>query len=383
MRLRSLLQSLLCSSAFTFCLPAQADINIGVVTSITGPAAPLGADVKRLVDLMNTKDLRVGDQKVNLIFLDDATDPTTAVRMTQKLITERNIDALIGPNATGLALATMGVVDEKRVPMIVAAPVDVSGPQAKWSFRTSQGADLMISRLVQHMRQSDIKTIGYIGFSDAWGDILYKEMNEQAAKAGMQVVSNQRFQRTDTTVTPQVLKLLATPPDAVFIGGSGTAAALPHLALLDRGYKGPIYHIHSVANKDFLRVGGSRLNGAFVPVGALVVIEQLSGQYENEPQIREFVQTYEAAYGPDSRSIFAGYAWDSVKLLMAAMEPALKTARPGTEEFRAAVRDNLEKVNNFPGASGVFTMSPTDHVGLDERARVLSTIQDGKWVYVK
>jgi branched-chain amino acid transport system substrate-binding protein len=370
-------------AAALFAPSALADINIGIVTSVTGPTAPLGADVKRVIDLFAEKGMTIGTEKVNLIFLDDATDPTTAVKNTRKLISENKVDALLGSNATGAAIAMAAVAAEEKVPLIVAAPVELQGDKARWVFRNSQGADLMVGRLAEHMVSAKVKTLGYIGFTDAWGDILLNEMTKNAQKGSIKIVASERFNRTDTSVTPQVLRVLAAKPDAVFIGGSGTAAALPHLALVERGFKGSIYHIHSVANKDFLRVGGKALDGALVPVGNLVVNEQLKGLYPNEAAINEFVTAYEGKYGKGSRSIFAGYAWDAIGMMKAAMVPALKTAQPGTPAFREAVRTNLEGIKNFAGASGVFNLSPTDHVGLDERSRVLVKIDNGNWVYVK
>jgi branched-chain amino acid transport system substrate-binding protein len=360
---------------------AMADINIGVVTSVTGGTAALGADVKRVVDMIAATNPTVANQKINLIFLDDASDPTTSVKNTRKLISENKVDAILGSNVTGNAIAMAAVANEEKVPMIVAGPMDVSGEKNKWVFRNSQGADLMVSRIVEHMVQAKVKTVGFIGFSDAWGDLLFKELEKGAKANNITIVAAERYNRPDTSVTPQVLKLISAKPEVVFVGGSGTAAVLPHATLVDRGYKGTVYHIHSVASQEFLRVGGSKVEGAYVPVGGVLINEQLPDNFVNKKAISQFLETYEGVYGKNTRSIFGAYAWDALNLFKGAMAEALKTSQPGTQAFRDAVRSNLEKTKNFVGVSGVYNFSETDHVGLGDNSRVLVRIENNKWVY--
>jgi branched-chain amino acid transport system substrate-binding protein len=233
------------------------------------------------------------------------------------------------------------------------------------------------------MKKKGIKTIGYIGFSDIWGDLVYNAMQTLTPPAGMKVVTNERYGRADTSVTGQVLNVMAANPDAVVVGGSGSPAATPHVALRERGYKGPIYHNHGTVNLAFIQNGKKAVEGAIAPTGPLIVPEDLPDGYPTKAVSLDFTKRYEAAFGPKTRNAFAGASYDGVLLLNAAVPEALKKARPGTPEFRAALRDALEQVRNLVGTHGVFDMSPENHVGLDERARVLVTVKDGEWKLMK
>ncbi len=372
--------------AFAFCAVvtqfAQADVNIGIVASATGPGAALGTDIERAVALMPAQ---LGGEKVNYVFLDDATDPTVAVRNIRKLISENKVDAVIGPNAVPAAAAMAVVANENKTPMIVIAPYlsPANADKAEWIFQSVQDAGLMIARIVQDMEERKVKTVGFIGFADSWGDTAYNQLKKYADKAGLEIVSNERYQRTDSSVTAQVLKIVAAKPDVVFIGSSGAPAALPQAQLRERGYKGPIYQSHGVTSKDFLRVGGKNVEGALIPVGPVLVADQLPDDILSKKVGVELNTAYENKYGAGSRSTFAGSTWDAWLLLQNAIPAALEKARPGTPEFRAALRDKLERTRDLVGVNGVYNMGPSDHIGLDERGRVLIEVKDGQWRFVK
>jgi branched-chain amino acid transport system substrate-binding protein len=183
-------------------------------------------------------------------------------------------------------------------------------------------------------------------------------------------------------VTGQVLKLVAAKPDAILIGASGTPGATPQKELVARGYKGRIYQTHGVANPDFLRVCGADCNGTLLPIGPMLVFEQLPDTNPVKKVAAQYITDYEAKYGKDSRTTFGGHAYDTFALLSKAIPEALKKAKPGTKEFRAALRDALE-ASNVVGTHGVFVMNSQDHNGLDNRARVMIKIENGKWVLVK
>lgn len=363
-----------------FAQAAQADINIGVVTSITGPAATLGTDIKRAVALMPAT---IGNEKVNYIVLDDATDPTTAVRNTRKLISENKVDAIIGPNTNPNAAGMTSVVDETKTPLVLITPYPPPEDKRRWVFQSTQGAGLMIQRVVEDMAENKVKTVGYIGFADSWGDTVYAALQKEAKEANIQIVSNERYQRPDTSVTAQVLKVMAAKPDVVFIGASSTPAALPQAELRQRSYTGKIYQTHGVTTKDFLRIGGKSVEGALIPVGPTLVADQLPDSMASKKVGVDFNSAYEKMYGADSRSTFAGSTWDAFLLLQNAIPGALKVAKPGTEAFRLALRDGLENTRELVGVNGVYNMSAEDHVGLDKRGRVLIQVKDGRWSYVK
>ncbi|UDF34742.1 UNVERIFIED_ORG: ABC transporter substrate-binding protein [Shinella sp. XGS7] len=384
MKSKTLIKSLLAAAVAGLGLAAQADINVGVTVSATGPAASLGIPEKNTFTLMPTT---IAGQKVNYIVLDDASDTTAAVSNTRKLITEHKVDVVIGSTVTPNSLAMIDAVAEASTPMIsMAASARIVEPmdaKKKWVFKTPQNDIMMALAIVQHMVDNGAKTAAYIGFADAYGEGWYQEFAKIAAIKGLKIVANERYNRTDTSVTGQVLKLLAAKPDAVLIGGSGTPAALPQKSLKERGYTGKYYQTHGVANNDFLRVGGKDVEGTFLPAGPVLVAAQLPANHPVKKSASDYIAKYEAAFGKGSVSTFGGHAWDAGLLLQAAIPAAVKSgAQPGTPAFRAALRDALESVKELPGAHGVFNMSVSDHLGLDQRARVMVKIEGGTWKYV-
>lgn len=363
---------------------AQADINVGVVVSATGPAASLGIPEKNTLALMPTT---IGGEKINYIVLDDASDTTTAVKNMRKLVSEDKVDVVIGSTISPNSLAMIDVAAESQTPMIsmaassrIVEPVD---EKRRWVFKTPQNDAQMSTAIVEHMTDNGVKTVGFIGFADAYGEGWYEQFKTVAEARGLKIVANERFNRTDTSVTGQVLKLMSARPDAMFVAGSGTPAALPQKALVERGWKGKVYQTHGVANNDFLRVCGKDCEGTFLPAGPVLVADQLPADNPVKKSAMEYIAKYEAAHGKGSVSTFGAHAWDAGVLMQAAVPEALKKAKPGTAEFRAAMRDALEGLKEVAGAHGIFNMSPTDHLGLDQRARVMVQIQGGAWKLAK
>jgi branched-chain amino acid transport system substrate-binding protein len=365
-------------------LPAWADINVGVTLSATGPAASLGIPEKNTFELLPTT---IGGEKVNWIVLDDASDTTKAVTNTRKLIAEDKVDVVVGSTITPNSLAMVDVVADAETPMISMAAsaqiVNPANPKTKWVFKTPQNDALMADAIAVHMKANGVKTMGYIGFADAYGDGWLAEMRRSAQTAGIKIVAEEKYNRNDASVTGQVLKLVAANPDAVLIGAAGTPGATPQKELVARHYKGKIYQTHGIANPDFLRVAGKDANGTVLPIGPMLVYEQLPDSNPLKKSAAEYITKYEAKYGKDSRSTFGGHAWDSYLLLARAIPEAQKKAKPGTKEFRAALRDALENVKELVASHGVFTMTPQDHNGLDNRARTMIKIENGKWVLAK
>lgn len=373
---------LVLAAAALFSGAALADINVGVTVSASGPAASLGIPERNTIALMPKT---IAGQKVNYIVLDDASDTTKAASNARKLITEDKVDVILGSTTTPNSLAMIDVVSENQVPMIsMAASARIIEPmdaKRRWVFKTPQNDIMMSLAIVAHMADAGVKTAGFIGFADAYGEGWYQEFSKIAAVKGIQIVANERFARTDTAVTGQVLKIIAAKPDAVLIAGSGTPAALPQKTLKERGYAGKYYQTHGVANGDFLRVGGKDVDGTYLPAGPVLVAEQLPANHPVRKSAQAYVAAYEAANGKGSVSTFGAHAWDAGLLLAAAAPAALKKAQPGTPEFRAALRDALENVKDLAGAHGIFNMSAADHLGLDQRARVMVKIDNGAWKF--
>jgi branched-chain amino acid transport system substrate-binding protein len=375
---KPLLIAALCATAAA----AWADVNVGVTVSATGPAASLGIPEKNTIALMPKT---IGGQKINYILLDDASDTTAAVANTRKLIAENKVDIVLGSTTTPNSLAMIDVVSEAKVPMIsIAASARIIEPmdaKKRWVFKTPQNDIMMSLAIAEHMAANGVKTVAYIGFSDAYGEGWSEEFAKAAALKKITVVANERFSRSDTSVTGQALKIMAAKADAVLVGGSGTPAALPQKTLKERGYTGKMYQTHGVANADFLRVGGKDVEGTFLPAGPVLVAAQLPADNPVKKSALAYVSAYEAANGKGTVSTFGAHAWDAGLLMSSAVPVALKKAQPGTPEFRAALRDALEQTKDVSGAHGVFNMTEKDHLGLDQRARVMVKIENGAWKY--
>jgi branched-chain amino acid transport system substrate-binding protein len=359
---------------------AMAQVKIGVTLSTTGPAASLGIPEKNTIALLPQE---IGGKSVQYIVLDDASDTSKAVQNTHKLIDEDHVDAIIGSTVTPNSLAMLDVVSEGKTPMIslaasaaVIAPMDA---KREWAFKTPQNDSLMADAIAGYMEKHGVKTVGFIGFADAYGENWYSVFSAAAAAHHLKLVANERYARTDASVTGQVLKTMAANPDAVLIAGSGTPAALPAKTLKERGYKGKIYQTHGVANNDFLRVCGKDCEGELLPSGPILVADQLPDSNPVKQSSEAYKNAYEKAYGVGSVSTFGGHAWDAGQMLQRAIPEALKKGQPGTVVFREALRDALANIKELPLAHGIMNTTATDHNGLDKRARVIVEIVDGKW----
>lgn len=373
MRLRELLIAVSLSVAS---LPALAELTVGVTVSTTGPGASLGVHYRNTFNMLPKT---LGGQPVRYIVLDDASDPTQAVQNARALVSRDNVDVLMGSSSVPNNLAIAEVAADVKIAHIALAPMSLPPEKSTWTFVVPQSIPLMVEGVVKHMQANGVKTVGYIGFNDPWGEGIHKAFAALAEPAGIRIVANERYARPDTSVEAQVLKIVAADPDAVLIGGSGTPGATPAISLAGRGYKGRIYGNHGMVNPDFIRVGGKFVEGLVAPTGPLVVVEQLPESNAVKQVATKFVADYDAAYGVQNRNAFAGYAYDAVLLVEKALPEALKKASPGTPQFRSALRDALENVRESVGTHGVYTMSPTNHNGMDERARVLVKVENGAW----
>ena len=367
--------------AFALAVPALADVTVGITVSATGPAASLGIPQKNTIELLPAS---IGGEKVKWILLDDASDTTKAVTNARKLVTEDKVDVIIGSSTTPNSLAMREVAADTSTPMISlaasAAIINPTDPKTRWVFKTPQNDALMADAVAISMKANGVKTMGYIGFADAYGDGWLAEMRRSAQTAGIRIVAEEKYNRNDPSVTGQVLKLIAANPEAILIGAAGTPGATPQKELVARGYKGKIYQTHGVGNPDFLRVVGKDGNGTLLPVGPMLVYEQLPDSNAVKKTAADYVTKYEQKFG--TRTTFGGHLWDAYLLLAQAVPEALKKAKPGSPQFRAALRDALETAN-VVGVHGVFVINANDHNGLDNRARVMVRIDDGKWALLK
>jgi branched-chain amino acid transport system substrate-binding protein len=376
-------KKLLLSSALAISLlplAALAQIKVGVTISTTGPAASLGIPEKNVFAIMPRE---IAGKKVEYIVLDDASDPVAAVKNARKFVSEDKVDVILGSSITPNSLAMVDVAAESETPMIAIASslriVDPVDAKKFWVFKTPQNDAHMMTAMSAHMADNGVKSVGLIGFNDAYGEGVMSEFGKLTSVRKLNVVAQERYARTDTSVTGQVLKLMAANPDAIMVAASGTPAALPAKALRERGYKGRIYFTDGVINDDFLRVGGKDLEGAFLPAGPFVVATQLPDSNPIKKASLELIKLHDSKYPPGSANSFSAHAWNTYLMLQYAVPVALKKAQPGTKEFRRALRDAIEGTRELVTTHGVMNMSKTDHMGFDQRARVMVKIENGQW----
>ena len=355
---------------------ALADITIGVSLPLTGPASGLGIPVNQQMKLWPAT---IGGEKIKLIILDDATDPTNGTKIAKRFVTDDKVDIIIGSVATPVAIPIADVAAESKTVQLSLSPIPLPPGKDGWSFRLPQSNTVMAHAMLTLMKKQGVKTVGFLGYTDAYGESWLKDFTAEAAKSGIKVVATERFARSDTSVTGQVLKLVAANPDAMLIVASGSGAAMPHMAVVDRGYKGKIYQTHAAATRDLMRVGGKAVEGAYVVSGPAVIAEQLPDSHPSKKVAIDFVQKYEKAYGPGSRNQFAGHGYDAELVLEKIIPVALKKAKPGTPEFRAALRDALENIGRTVVSHGVLNWTKDDHWGYTNETGVMLKVVNGDW----
>jgi branched-chain amino acid transport system substrate-binding protein len=383
MTLHPFLRPLAAAAALVAATVAHADLKVGIDLSTTGPAAAIGITSKNAMLMWPPT---IAGQKADYIVLDDGSDPGAAVRNIHKLINEDHVDVIVGPNITPAALAALDPIADAKTPMITligsASVVEPQQGARVWAYKMAQTDNAMAEVMTRYMANHNVKTVGFIGFADSYGDSWLNAFTTFAALRHIQVVATERFNRTDASVTGQVLKLIAAKPDAVLIAGAGTPTVLPQRTLVERGFKGPIYQTHGIATPEFIKLGGKDVEGTLFPTQPVVVARTLPADHPSKRAALAFVDAYEAKYGAGSVTQFAGDAAGVYPRLQDAVGRALKTAQPGTEAFRVALRNELERAHELVVPNGVVNTTPKDHVGLDQRASVMGTIRDGKFVYL-
>ncbi|RZJ08803.1 MAG: ABC transporter substrate-binding protein [Rubrivivax sp.] len=372
------LRTCLAAALLTLVGVAQADITVGVSLPLTGPASALGIPIANAIKLWPTT---IAGEKLKVVVMDDATDPTKGVQNANRLVTEDKADLVVGSAATPVAIAMAGPLAESGTLQLMLSPGALPPGKDGWAFRLAQSNAVMAHAVVKHMVKQGVKTLGFLGYSDAYGEGWLKEFQAEAARVApdLKLVAVERFARSDTSVTGQALKLVSSSPDAILIVASGSGAAMPHKAVIERGYKGRIYQTHAAASRDLIRVGGKDVEGAFVVSGPAVVAEQLGADNASKAIALEYVQAYEKAYGAGSRNQFAAHGYDVALLLQKIVPVALKSGKPGTPEFRTALRNALETMGRTVVSQGVLTYTKDDHWGFQPETGVMLKVVNGDW----
>ncbi|HEY0849398.1 MAG TPA: ABC transporter substrate-binding protein [Bradyrhizobium sp.] len=356
------------------------EIVIGISISTTGPAAALGIPERNSLEFVAKE---IGGVPLKVIVLDDAGDPTTATTNARRFVTESKADIIMGSSTTPPSIAIANVAAEANIPHFGLAPFPITPERAKWSVSMPQPIPIIGKVMYDHMKKNNVKTLGYIGYSDSYGDLWFNDIKTQAVPMGMSVVAEERFARPDTSVAGQALKLVAANPDAILVGASGTAAALPQSTLRDRGYKGLIYQTHGAASMDFIRIAGASAEGVLMASGPVMDPEDQPDSALTKKPGLALNKQYEAKYGANSRSQFAGHSYDAFLVLERVVPVALKKAKPGTQEFREAIRQALLTEREIAASQGVYNFTEKDRYGVDDRSRILLTVKDGKYTLAK
>ena len=367
-------------ATLAFASAAQADITIGVSVPLTGPTSALGIPCKNGITLWPTS---IGGEKLNVIILDDATDPTIGVKNARRFVTEDKVDLIVGSAATPIAIAMSDVAAEAQTVQLTLSPIVLPEGKGAWSFRRPQSTAVMAIPIVEHWKKIGAKTFGYIGYSDAYGESWLKDITAQATAAGLKSVGVERFARADTSITGQALKLVSAKPDVILIGASGSGAAMPAKGLVERGFpKDKIYQTHGAATMDLIRVGGKDVEGSYVSSGPALVAPKLPDSNPSKVLGTRYIAEYEKAFGPNTANQFGAHAFDAAIVLEKIIPVALKKAKPGTPEFRAALKDALENSGRIPVSQGVLHYTATDHFGFTPDTGVLLKVVNGDWQVV-
>ena len=355
---------------------AHADITIGVNLSLTGPLSSLGLPIKESLALWPDQ---IGGEKLKLVVLDDASDTVAAVRNTHRFITENRVDLLLGSSGVPAVLAMAPVATEAKTVQLAFAPAPRPGGPDDWTFTLPQPVPLMSDAVAQRMAMDKVRKVAFLGWNEGYGEMWLQAFGASAKKAGIEIVATERFAPPDTSITAQALKVIAAKPDAVLIVGAGSAAAMPQINLRERGWSGPIYQTHGAASPDLIRVGGLKMDGAILPAGPVLVAEQLADANPIKPVALAYVNAFEKAHGANSRTQFGAHAHDALMVLQRIVPVALKKAKPGTPEFRQALREALESEKEIVVSHGVLNYTPANHLGFDERGRVMLRIEKGRF----
>lgn len=354
-----------------------ADLKVGLSVSLSGPNSSLGIPYAKGMQAAVAYKPEINGRKVQLIVLDDGSDPTNAGRNARKLVEEEKVDVLMGSSGVPATIAISQVGRESKTPMIGLSPISLPPAESDWTVTVAQPPQLMIDAVVERMKRDGVKTVGYIGFTDAWGDLVYNSLMKATEPAGIKVLTNERYARADQSVTGQILKIVAAHPDAVMTGGSGTPGALPYLALAERGFKGNVYGQHGLINPDFVRVAGASANGSLMPTGPVIVAEQLPDNYPTKKLALEFRSTFQKVNGAPTTDAFSAYSFDGYMVFADAAARA--KGEPGTAAFRAALRDAIFSSKEVVGTHGVYNFKQGDLYGVDQRARVIVKLENGQW----
>ncbi|MGD0333118.1 MAG: ABC transporter substrate-binding protein [Xanthobacteraceae bacterium] len=367
------------SILFAACHPASAQIKIGAVLSVTGPASFLGDPEKKTLemyaDAINAKG-GVNGQKLQLVIYDDGGDANNARTFATRLVEEDKIVAMVGGTSTGATLAMIPVFEEAQIPFIsLAGAVQIIEPVRKWVFKTPHTDRMACEKIFADLKHRNLTTIAIISGTDAFGKSMRDQCVAVAPKYGITIAHEETYGPRDSDMTPQLTNIKNTAGvQAVVNTGFGQGPAIVTRNYRQLGITLPFYQSHGVASKQFIDLAGAAAEGVRLPAAALLVAEKLPDSDPQKPVVVNYSREYQKQTG-QAVSTFGGHAYDGLMILVQAMQRA-----KGTD--KAQVRDEIEKTKGYIGTGGIVNMSPTDHVGLDLSAFRMLEIKNGDWTLV-
>lgn len=353
--------------------------KIGAVVDISGNSSSLGLPERDTL-LMQVEKLNaaggIDGHPVELTILDNKSDETEAVLAVKKL-NEQKVLAVLGCSSSGPSMAMINTVQSEKLPMISMAAASTIVEPVKdryWVFKTAQSDLVTVKNIIGYLKEKGLTRVAFLYMNNAYGDGGKNVFVKEAAAAGIQIVVEEKFEASDKDMTPQLTRVKASAAQAVIVWAIPPSASIITKNFRDIGLSIPLIHSHGVGNQNFIDLAQGAADGVILPIGKLTVADQIP---DSDPQkqvllnyINDYTQKYQTA--PNS---FGGYAADAFSLLVDAIQKA------GPD--RAAIRDQLEKTQNFVGVSGVFNLSAEDHNGLGADSMVLVQIQNGQWQLLK
>lgn len=368
---------LLCTSS-AFAESKKAAFKIGGIFAVTGPASFLGDPEKKsmqlAIDQINAKG-GIDGRLLESVIYDTEADPSKTVMSAGKLINRDSVTAIIGPSTTPTTLAVIPLIERAELPFIsCAAGNKITEPVKPWVFKTAQSDIQAVSTIYQNIQARKIKKIGIITVANAFGESGKEQLLAQAPEYGITVVRQESFGASDTDMTAQLTKIRQEKPGAIVCWGTNPGPAVVAKNVAQLGIDIPLYQSHGVASPKFIELAGTAAEGILLPTGKILVADLLPDSDPQKQVLLDYIAAYEAKYN-ETVSGFGGYAYDAINLLAEAAK--------STDGDQKKIRDNLEKINNHVGISGVFNFSETDHNGLNPSAFVMVRIKNGTWELVK
>jgi branched-chain amino acid transport system substrate-binding protein len=365
-------------------------IKLGFIPDITGPASSLGIPERDTALMLQAEiDAKGGikGRAVKLVIYDGESTETKTLLAAKKAMEEDKVAAVLCCSQSGTSLAIKNTLQAAKMPMVsMAASVKIVEPvkDSFWVFKTPQSDHLIAEVLVDYLVGKKIARVAWMNVDNAFGDSGRLEFDWLSKKAGIAIVANERFGDKDVDMTTQLTKVKGSDAQAVVVWAIPPAASVVTKNAKELGLTIPLFQSHGVGNKRFLDLAGPAANGVRFPAGKLLKAEDLPDSDAQKKTLVAYAKAYEAKYGAGSRSTFGGHGWDAIWLAYKAVEAAAaRTSPDDLVSFRAAIRDELEKIKDFVGIGGIFNMSVRDHNGLDKRAVTMYEIVNGQWQLAK